>query len=72
VGPVPNVPEPGIMGCSVASTPLNLASFKMKSAEVVERMEKLAGCFISKGGRVTLIKSTLSSIPTYYLSLLFQ
>jgi hypothetical protein len=40
---------------------------------VVERMEKrLAGwkrLYLSKGGRVTLIKSTLSSIPTYYLSL---
>jgi hypothetical protein len=47
----------------------------MKSiwAGVVERMEKrLAGwkrLYLSKGGRVTLIKSTLSSIPTYYLSL---
>uniref|UniRef100_A0A2N9IAI6 Reverse transcriptase domain-containing protein n=1 Tax=Fagus sylvatica TaxID=28930 RepID=A0A2N9IAI6_FAGSY len=82
VGPVPNVPElAGIMGCSVASLPLTYlglplgASFKMKSiwAEVVERMEKrLAGwkrLYLSKGGRVTLIKSTLSSIPTYYLSL---
>ena len=25
--------------------------------------------YLSKGGRVTLIKSTLSSLPTYYLSL---
>jgi hypothetical protein len=25
--------------------------------------------YLSKGGRVTLIHSTLSSIPTYYLSL---
>jgi exonuclease III len=82
VGPVPNVPElAGILGCSVASLPLTYlglplgASFKMKSiwAGVVERMEKrLAGwkrLYLSKGGRVTLIKSTLSSIPTYYLSL---
>ena len=82
VGPVPNVPEmAGILGCSVASLPLTYlglplgASFKMKSiwVGVVERMEKrLAGwkmLYLSKGGRVTLIKSTLSSIPTYYLSL---
>jgi hypothetical protein len=25
--------------------------------------------YLSKGGRLTLIKSTLSNIPTYYLSL---
>ena len=33
---------------------------------------KLSGwqrMYLSKGGRVTLIKSTLSSLPTYYLSL---
>ena len=82
MGPVPNVPElAGILGCSVASLPLTYldlplgASFKMKSiwSGVVERMEKrLAGwkrLYLSKGGRMTLIKSTLSSIPTYYLSL---
>ena len=27
--------------------------------------------YLSKGGRVTLIKSTLSNIPTYYLSFFF-
>ena len=82
MGPVPNVPElAGILGCSVASLPLTYlglplgASFKMKSiwARVVEKMEKrLVGwkrLYLSKGGRVTLIKSTLSSLPTYYLSL---
>jgi hypothetical protein len=26
--------------------------------------------YLSKGGRVTLIKSTLSNLPTYFLSLL--
>ena len=33
---------------------------------------KLAGwkrLYLSKGGRLTLLKSTLSSLPTYYLSL---
>ena len=25
--------------------------------------------YFSKGGRITLIKSTLSNLPTYYLSL---
>ena len=40
---------------------------------VIEKMETmLAGwkrMYLSKGGRLTLIKSTLSNIPTYYPSL---
>ena len=82
VGTVQNVPElERILGCHVASLPLTYlglplgASFKSKSiwAGVVEKMEKrLAGwkrMYLSKGGRVTLIKSALSSLPTYCLSL---
>ena len=40
---------------------------------IIERMEKkLSGwkrLYLSEGGRFTLLKSTLSSLPTYYLSL---
>ena len=40
---------------------------------ILERMEKKASgwkrLYLSKGGRLTLLKSTLSSLPTYYLSL---
>ncbi|KAL4595448.1 hypothetical protein ACB092_12G092200 [Castanea dentata] len=40
---------------------------------IIEKMEKrLAGwkrLYLSKGGRLTLLKSTLSSLPTYFLSL---
>jgi len=40
---------------------------------ILERMEKkLSGwkrLYLSKGGRLTLVKSTLSCLPTYYLSL---
>jgi len=40
---------------------------------ILERMEKkLSGwkrIYLSKGGRLTLLKSTLSSLSTYYLSL---
>jgi hypothetical protein len=40
---------------------------------VIERMEKRLASwkkiYLSKGGRLTLIKSTLSSLPTYFLSL---
>jgi hypothetical protein len=82
VGQVPNVPElAGILGCRVASLPLTYlglllgAAFKSKLlwAGVVEKMDKrLAGwkrLYLSKRGRVTLIKNTLSSLPTYFLSL---
>ena len=40
---------------------------------IIEKIERrLAGwqkIYLSKGGRLTLLKSTLSSLPTYYLSL---
>ena len=39
---------------------------------ILEKIErKLAGwkMYLSKGRRLTLLKSTLSSLPTYYLSL---
>ena len=51
------------------------AKFKDKSIwnPILEKMErKLAGwkkLYLPKGGRVTLIKSTLSNLPTYFLSL---
>ena len=82
VGDVPNVQAlVGILGCRVSALPLTYfglplgASFKNKSIwnPVVEKIEKrLAGWkrfYLSKGGRITLIKSTLSNLPTYYLSL---
>ena len=37
-----------------------------------ENGEEIGGwkrLYLSKGGRVTLIKSTLSNLPTYFLSL---
>ena len=51
------------------------AKFKEKTIwnPILEKMERrLAGwkcLFLSKGGRVTLIKSTLSNLSTYFLSL---
>ena len=50
-------------------------SFKTASIwnPILEKMErKLSGwkhIYLSKGGRLMLFKSTLSSLPTYYLSL---
>jgi len=51
------------------------ASYKAVSIwnGVIEKMERmLAGwkrMYLSKGGRLTPLKSTLSNLPTYYLSL---
>jgi hypothetical protein len=70
-----------ILSCRIGSLPMTYlglplgASFKSHSIwnGVIEKVErKLASwkkLYLSKGGRVTLIHSTLSSIPTYYLSL---
>ncbi|KAF5473789.1 hypothetical protein F2P56_005747 [Juglans regia] len=69
------------LGCKVAFLPIKYlellleASFKAKHIwdRVIEKIErKLAAwkrTYLSKGGRITLIKSTLSNIPTYFLSL---
>lgn len=51
------------------------ASFKSTSIwnGVIEKVERRLASwnklYLSKGGQLTLIKSTLSNIPTYYLSL---
>ena len=70
-----------ILGCKVESTAIKYlglplgAQFKSTAiwTLILERMEKrLAGWrkrHLSKGGRITLIKSTLSGLPTYFLSL---
>ena len=81
VGVVPNLSTlADIMYCCIGALPLTyfgmlLGAFKSKSIwnSIVEKMEcKLAGwksLYLSKGGRLTLLKSTLSSLPMYYLSL---
>ena len=70
-----------ILGCRIGSLlmtylgmPLG-ASHKSHSIwnPILEKInQKLAGwkkLYLSKGGRLALLKSTLSSLPTYYLSL---
>ena len=82
VGNVPDLEDlAGIMGCKIIQLPMTYlglplgANFKSKSIwdSILEKMErKLFGwqrVYLSKGGRVTLIKSTLSSLPTYFMSL---
>jgi hypothetical protein len=70
-----------LLGCRVASLPMTYlglplgASYKSTSIwnGVIKKMERrLVGwkrMYLSKGARLTLINSTLSNIPTYYLSL---
>ena len=72
----------GMLGYRQSSLPLRYlglllgAKFKELSIwnPILEKMERrLAGwkrLYLSKRGKVTLIKSTLSSLPTYFLSLL--
>uniref|UniRef100_A0A2N9FVR5 Reverse transcriptase domain-containing protein n=1 Tax=Fagus sylvatica TaxID=28930 RepID=A0A2N9FVR5_FAGSY len=82
VGEVSNMEAlAGILGCHCASLPMKYlglplgAKFKETTIwnPIVEKMERrLAGwkrLYLSKGGKVTLIKSTLSNLPTYFLSL---
>uniref|UniRef100_A0A2N9HJW1 Reverse transcriptase domain-containing protein n=1 Tax=Fagus sylvatica TaxID=28930 RepID=A0A2N9HJW1_FAGSY len=83
--PVGDVPHIGdlvqILGCKQSGLPMHYlglplgAKFKETAIwnPVLERVEKRLASwkrlYLSKGGKLTLIKSTLSSIPTYFLSL---
>jgi hypothetical protein len=82
VGEVPFLEElADILGCQTSSLPMKYLGLplgaKFKSIDIwnpiVEKMERrLAGwkrIYLSKGGRLTLIKSTLSNLPTYFLFL---
>ncbi|KAG6710844.1 hypothetical protein I3842_05G022800 [Carya illinoinensis] len=81
VGNVRNIRQlANTLGCKVSSLlmnylglPLGVAS-KAKSFwdTVIEKIERrLTGwkrLYLSKGSRITLIKNTLSNLPTYFLS----
>jgi len=70
-----------ILGCGVSFQPIKYlglslgASYKAKHIwdGVIEKLEnRLASwkmMYLFKGGRITLIKSTLAHMPTYYMSL---
>ena len=72
----------GLLGCRHSSLPLKYlglplgAKFKESSIwnPILEKLEqRLVGwkkLYLSKGGKVTLIKRNLSSLPTYLLSIL--
>jgi hypothetical protein len=83
--PVENVDQvdrlADIIGCGIASLPVKYLGFPLRASYksthiwdgVIEKMEhQLASwqrLYLSKGGRVTLIKSTLANVPTYFLSM---
>ena len=82
VGEVRNIQSlANILQCKVGSLPMTYLSMPLGNLyktpsiwnPILERMEKkLSGwkwLYFSKRGRLTLLKSTLSSLPTYYLSL---
>ena len=70
----------GVSGCGTAFLPLKYlglplgACFKTKTIwdDIMEKVDhRLASwkmLYLSKGGRVTLIKSTLSNLPTFLFS----
>jgi hypothetical protein len=70
-----------LLGCGTSLLPLKYlglqlgASFKHKAmwAELVDLMSRRLApwkrLYLSKGGRIALIKSTLSNLPTYMMSL---
>jgi hypothetical protein len=71
----------GMLGCGIRDLPLKYlglplgASFKLKAMWMdledlmARRLAPWKRLYLSKGARVTLIKSTLSNLPTYMLSL---
>ena len=70
-----------ILGCRVGSLPMSYLGMPLGASHnslsiwnpILEKIErKLAGwkkLYLSKGGRLMLLKSTLSSLPIYFLSL---
>ena len=83
--PIEEVPNVFVLaeslGCRVGSLPMTYlgmplgASHKSPTIWNPKFEHKLAGwkkMYLSKGGRLTLLKSTLSSLPTYYLSLFYH
>ena len=72
----------GILGCGVVSLPLKYldlplgASYKAKhiSNVVIEKIERHLSSwkrlYLSKSDKITLIKSTLSNLPTYFMTIL--
>ena len=58
-----------LMGIPLGSRPSSNAFWSPVIERIKERLNPWRRKFLSKSGRVVLIKSVLSSIPTYFMSL---
>ena len=57
------------LGLLLGGNPRNIAFWDPVVNKVVKRLDGWKKAFLSRGGRLTLIQSVLSSLPIYYLSL---
>ena len=82
VGVIPNIVDMvDVLGCKQGSFPMKYldlplgANIKDRSIwnPIIEKVERRLASwkrlYLSKGGKVTLVKSTLSNLPTYFLFL---
>ena len=82
IGDVPNLEAlVDVLGCKLSALPMTYlglplgAKFNSKLIWniIIEKMEHRLGgwkrLYLSKGGKLTLLKSTLSNLPTYFLFL---
>ena len=57
------------LGLPLGGIPRNIAFWDLVVNKVAKRLHGWKKTFLSRGGRLTLIQSVLSSLPIYYLSL---
>jgi mannosylglycoprotein endo-beta-mannosidase len=57
------------LGVLVASTKLHVIDWLLVDEKLMKRLDGWKGSTLSFGGRLVLINSCLSSIPTYYMSM---
>jgi len=81
MGDCPNLDEMAeIMGCQVGKLPSPYLGLPLRAnhksmdiwSTVIERIERLdawKGMYLSKGGKLTMLKSVLANLPIYFLSM---